>query len=109
MLGSLASHILSQVMSSKYGASFSSFLGANTQPGSSSSAVVLANANLSEVATSGDSAMGQSPSKNLLKEAVLYLGEKVTNIEGEAEDYVQKKVHEVKKDTFEKAKAILQD
>ena len=53
--------------------------------------------------------MGQSPSKQLLNEAVVYLEEKVTDIEGQAEDYVQKKVHEVKTDTFEKAKAILQD
>ena len=46
--------------------------------------------------------MEQSPPKELLKETMVYLQDKMTHIEGEAETYVQQKVHEVKKTPSEK-------
>ena len=70
-------------------------------------AVVPATTNLSGVATSGDFVMEQSPPKSLLKEAVVYLQEKVTHIEDEAETYVRRKIKEAKSDNFEKADSSL--
>ena len=55
---------------------------------------------LREVNASGDSSMGGSPPKQLLKEAVLYLEEKVDDVEQRAESYVEAKVQEIKQDTF---------
>ena len=53
--------------------------------------------------------MGGSPPKELLKEAVVYLEEKVDDVEQRAESYVEAKVQEIKKDTFKKASDILKD
>ena len=53
--------------------------------------------------------MEGSPPKQLLEEAVLYLEEKIDDVEQRAEQYVEAKVHEVKKDTFKKASDIPKD
>ena len=85
-------------MSPKLDDSLVTFLGEMNSPAGSSSSAILPQAmNLREANPSGDSSMGRSPPKELLKEAVIYLEEKVDDVEQKAESYIEAKVKEVKK------------
>ena len=80
-------------MSPKRDDTLSNFLGNMNLPAESSfTAIVPQTVDLREANASGDSSMGGSPPKQLLKEAVLYLEEKVDDVEQRAESLVEAKV-----------------